>query len=419
MQIKEVPISEVTPYERNAKKHPQDQIEHIANSLKRFGWKQPLVVDKDGVVVVGHGRLLAARKLGYEKVPVLYADDLTEDEIKAFRLADNKTNESAWDDELLDLELDEIEDINMGEFGFSRGLDVSEEEGAIIEDDYEVKLPEEPKSKRGDIYQLGEHRLMCGDSTVMADVGKLVCENDIDLVVTDPPYNMNYEGGGGTKDRKEKRIIGDHMPKAQFKTFLESAFRCYEDVMKDGATIYCFYKELGEGVFITAMKDAGLTFKQELIWVKDQLVLGGAKYQNIYEPFLMGCKGKSIKKWNGGRKQRSVIESFEFMDEEELRNTIKELIDGLDADILREKKQLRNDLHPTMKPVRLIARLIKNSSNIGDCICDLFGGSGTTVIAAEQLGRKAYIMEIDPKFCDVIVDRWETFTGKKAVLLNE
>lgn len=176
---------------------------------------------------------------------------------------------------------------------------------------------------------------------------------------------------------------------------------------------------MGEGVFIQTMADGGLTYKQELIWVKDHLVLGGSKYQSQYEPFLMGCKGKKIQVWNGARNQRNVIESIDFMGEDELRNALKNLLSEQDSDIIREKKQLVNDLHPTMKPVRLIAKLIQNSSNKDDCVLDLFGGSGTTMIAAEQTKRSAYLMELDPKFVDVIVRRYETFTGKKAVLVSE
>lgn len=239
------------------------------------------------------------------------------------------------------------------------------------------------------------------------------------MVVTDPPYNMAYEGAGNTKDRKSKRIMNDKMSSEDFRQFLTDVYRNYYCVMKDGASIYVFYKELGEGVFITALSEGGLTYKQELIWVKNQIVLGGSKYQSMYEPFLMGCKGKSIKVWNGKRNQRSVIESIDFMGEEELRDAIKDLMECFDPDILREKKQTVNDLHPTMKPVRLIAKLIQNSSNPGDAVMDLFGGSGTTMIAAEQTGRRAYLMELDPKYVDVIVDRWEKFTGKQAKLLTE
>ena len=258
---------------------------------------------------------------------------------------------------------------------------------------------------------------MCGDSTSITDVEKLTAGRLIDLVVTDPPYNMGYEGAGKSKDRKSKRILNDKMPESKFEDFLSAIYNNYFCSMADGASIYVFYKELGTGVFITAMNKSGLTYKQELIWVKNKIVLGGSKYQSMYEPFLMGCKG-SIKTWNGARKQRSVIESIDLMDEEALRQTIRDLLSEEDVDVIRERKQLVNDLHPTMKPVRLIAKLILNSSNAGNAVMDLFGGSGTTLIAAEQTNRNAYLMELDPKYVDVIIARWEQFTGEKAVLLN-
>lgn len=243
---------------------------------------------------------------------------------------------------------------------------------------------------------------------------KLTQNDEIDLVVTDPPYNMAYEGAGNTKDRKSKRIMNDKMPEADFAKFLKAVYTSYYTTMKDGASIYVFYKELGTGVFMQAMREAGLTFKQELIWVKSQLVLGGSKYQSMYEPCLMGCKGKSIKVWNGKRKQRSVIEHIDLMDEEELRTALLDVLHEEETDIIREKKPLKNDLHPTMKPIKLLAKLIQNSSNKGDIVLDLFGGSGSTLIACEQLGRVCYTSELDPKFCDVILQRWEKFTGKKA-----
>lgn len=206
------------------------------------------------------------------------------------------------------------------------------------------------------------------------------------------------------------------MPEDQFEQFLQDVYGSYYMAMKDGSSIYVFYKEMGSGVFMRKMRDAGLTFKQELIWVKNQIVLSGGKYQSMYEPCLLGCKGKSIKKWNGKRNQRSVIESIDLMDDEELRITIKELLASAeDIDVIREKKQLVNDLHPTMKPIRLLAKLIRNSSDSGDVVLDLFGGSGSTLIACEQLNRKCYMCELDPKYVDVIIERWEKFTGKKAV----
>ena len=241
----------------------------------------------------------------------------------------------------------------------------------------------------------------------------------IDLVVTDPPYNMNYKGAGNAKkESRNRKIINDHMSDEKFDKFLDGVYECMNEVMKEGASLYVFYKELGKGAFINALSRSKLNFKQELIWVKNQLVLGGSNYQNIYEPFLYGCKEK-VGTWNGGRKQRNVIESIDLMNEEELRESIRDLLDCEDTDIIRERKQLKNDLHPTMKPIKLLAKLIVNSSIKNEKVLDVFGGSGSTLIACEQLDRICYMMELDPHYCDVIINRWETLTGKKAELTNE
>lgn len=231
---------------------------------------------------------------------------------------------------------------------------------------------------------------------------------------------MGYEGAGGTpkKQRSKNKIKNDNLPKEEFERFLLSVYQCLSERMRDGASFYVFYKELGEGTFIRLLEAAGLTFKQELIWVKNQIVLGGAKYQNMYEPCLFGCKGKSVKGWYGSRKNRSVIEHIDLMGEDELRDALRDLLDGLGTDIIREKKVLVNDLHPTMKPVKLLAKLLRNSTRYGDCVLDAFGGSGSTLMACEQIGRTCYMMEYEPKYVDVIIKRWEGFTGKKAVLLN-
>ena len=241
-----------------------------------------------------------------------------------------------------------------------------------------------------------------------------------DLVITDPPYNMAYEGAGNTPDdqRKKNKILNDNMPDAEFEQFLIASYASMNAAMKNGASCYVFYKELGKGVFITAMQEGGLTFKQELIWVKNQIVLGGSKYQSMYEPCLFGCKGKSIKFWYAGRKEKSVIESVDMMNEFELRIAIKEILDNIETDIVREKKQLKNDLHPTMKPVKLLAKFIFNSSKKNDIIFDPFGGSGTTLIAAEQTGRSCRMLELDERYADVIILRWENLTGKEAELIE-
>ena len=408
MNIKDISLKKIKPYKKNAKLHPDDQVQFIANSIKEFGWKQPIVLDKDNVIVIGHGRFLAAKKLGLESAPCIYADDLSEDQIKALRLADNKTNESEWDLDLMNFEIDDIGSIDMELFGFD--LSEEEEETEIIEDEV-PEIPEEPKSILGDLYLIGRHKLLCADSTSLDSVGRLMDGELANLVVTDPPYNMDYQGAGNTKNRDSKKIMNDNMSDQMFYKFLRDMYHCYYNYMEDGASIYVFYKELGNGVFIRTMVESGLTFKQELIWVKNHLVLGGSKYQSIYEPFLMGCKGKTIKTWHGGRKQTNVIESFDLMNEDELRDTIKEILDSINTDIVRENKQVVNDLHPTMKPVRLNARLIQNSSNKDDIVLDLFAGSGSTMIASEQLNRSCYMCELDPRFVDVIVQRYVNFVG--------
>lgn len=415
-------INQLKPYENNPRIN-DNAVDAVAASIKEFGFKVPIIVDKDNVIVAGHTRLKAAQKLGLEEVPVIVADDLTEEQVKAFRLADNKVSELAdWDFQKLEEELAGI-DIDMSRFNFDMKELSSEfdKHKDIVEDDFNVEAElesiTEPVCQMGDVYQLGDHRLLCGDSTKKEDVEKLLQGKLADLVVTDPPYNMAYEGAGNTPDskRKSNRILNDKMSDADFHTFLFLVYEAMAHGMKDGASCYVFYKELGNGVFITAMQEGGLNFKQELIWVKNQLVLGGAKYQNMYEPCLFGCKGKQVASWYGKRKQTSVIESIDTMNEIELRDAIRELISGIETDVVREKKPLVNDMHPTMKPIKLLARLIRNSSAENDIVLDQFGGSGSTLIACEQLKRACYTMELDPKYCDVIIKRWETMTGKKAL----
>lgn len=412
-------ITELKPYEKNPRIN-DNAVEYVANSIKEFGFKVPIVIDQNNVIVAGHTRLKAAKQLGLKEVPVIIAEDLTPEQIKAFRLADNKTAEFAqWNEELLLQELMELQTSNfeMMPFGFiDETIELSSE---IIEDDYEVNIPEEPISQYGDMYKLGDHVLMCGNSIDIKDVKKLVNYSGVDLVVTDPPYNMSYEGAGNTskEKRKQNKILNDKMSDDDFKVFLTDAYKAMSAVMNDGASFYTFYKELGQGVFITALNNTGLTFKQELVWIKHQLVLGGSNYQSMYEPCVYGCKGKKVNKWFGKRKQKNVIEDIDLMTELQLKEVLKETLNLFETDVIRENKQLKNDLHPTMKPIKLLSRFIKNSSEKNDKVLDLFGGSGSTLIACEQLNRSCYMMELDPKYVDVIIDRWETFTGKKAIKL--
>lgn len=398
LKIEYILIDQLIPYQKNAKLHPQEQVEHIANSIREFGFRQPLVIDKDNVIVIGHGRLLAAKKLGLDSVPCVRADDLTDEQIKALRLADNKTNESEWDFGILDGELDDIFEIDMIQFGFERG-----DKDEVIEDDFLPELPEEPKAKLGDVYQLGRHRLMCGDSTNIDSVKKLCAGVVIDLLLTDPPYNVDYKGTAG-------KIKNDNMDSDSFRLFLRDAFVSARSVMKVGAVFHIWHAETEGYNFRGACSDAGLTCRQQLIWVKSSQTLGRKDFQrmyegvltgdffideemvdNGYEPCLYGWKDGAGHKWYKKRKEKDVL----FFD-----------------------KPVHSAEHPTMKPILLFDYEMKCNTKKGDNVLDLFGGSGTTIMAAEQNGRNGFVMEFDPKFVDVIIDRWEKFTGEKAVLLN-
>lgn len=412
-------LNEIKEYENNPRRNAV-AVDKVAESIRQFGFKVPLVLDKHCVIVAGHARYKAAKQLGLDKVPCLVADDLSDEQVRAFRLADNKTAEfSEWDEELLLNELTGIFNIDMTMLGF----DLSAEAAATEphEDNFDIDKALEditkPVTQIGDVWQLGEHRLVCGDCAEAAVYKKLLQGNKVDLVVTDPPYNIGYCGAGGTSklQREQKKIANDNMAEEDFNLFLFTV-NCYlSEHLKNNASFYMFYKERGHGTFLDALQGSGLTFKQELIWVKNQIVLGGAKYQNMYEPIIFGCKGKKVGTWNGGRKERSVIEDVDLMNESELRDIVKQLTNEMDFDVLRERKQVRNDLHPTMKPIRLLARLINNSSNEQDIVLDAFAGSGSTLIACEQTVRRGFMIELDRKYCDIIVQRWERFTGAKAV----
>lgn len=414
-------IDDLVPYERNPRNNDA-AVEYVANSIREFGFKVPIIIDRDNVIVAGHTRLKAAKQLGLTEVPVIIADDLTPEQIKAFRLVDNRTAEYAtWDQDLLMNELMELktESFEMQPFGFTNeSIEIDRQE--VREDDYEVELPEEPTVKHGEIYQLGNHRLMCGDSTNIEQVKLLVDGKNVELVVTDPPYNMAYQGAGNTPKhkREQNKILNDKMSDDDFEMFLSSTYKAMCEVMNEGASFYTFYKELGRGVFITALRNTELTFKQELIWVKNQIVLGGSNYQSMYEPCVYGCKGEKVGQWYGRRRERSVIEDIDMMAETEVKTLLKETLSLFDTDVIRENKQLKNDLHPTMKPIKLLSKFIINSSMKKNNVLDLFGGSGSTMIACEQLDRQCFMMEYDPKYADVIIDRWETFTGQKAVKLE-
>ncbi|WP_347298166.1 DNA modification methylase [Dolosigranulum savutiense] len=383
--IQMMPIDTVKPYIYNPRVNDQ-AVDAVARSIEEFGFRSPIVVDESKTIINGHTRLKAAKQLGLEQVPVLLADDLTEEQVRAFRLADNKTAELAeWDDDMLEEELSLLDDIDMSEFGFEEiveELEVEEDEG------FDDELPKEPRAQVGDVYKLGGSRLVCGDS-LDPKTYELLCEGEeMDLYLTDPPYNIAYEG----KTAEALTIENDDMSDEDFRTFLFEAFTAAGDVMKPGASFYIWHAESEKYNFVGACNDVDWTIRQTLIWNKNQFTLGRQDYQWKHEPCLYGWKPGASHSWYGGYSETTVLDF---------------------------NKPNKNIEHPTMKPIELFAYLIKNSTKQGDNVLDNFGGSGTTIMACEQLDRHAFVIELDPKYVDVIINRWEEYTGEKAVKLNE
>ena len=376
-EIKYCDPLDLIPYENNPRIN-DDAIDVVANSIKEFGFKNPIIIDKDNVIVCGHTRRLAAIKLGLTEVPCIRADDLTEDQVKAFRVADNKTSElSTWDLDKLKIELGDIE-LNMADFGFEDLLDQMKELPEDDEFDADTELEKEAFVKKGDIWHLGRHKLMCGDSTT-SDVQVLMEGKYADLCVTDAPYNVDYEGGSGMK------IQNDNMSGEEFYKFLDKAFKNINLSLKPGACFYEFFATREHVNFENALKDNDLSPKQELIWSKNgQFTLGRQDYQWDFEPCFYGWKNGASHNWYSDRKQKCVL-TFD--------------------------KPKRNELHPTQKPVPLISYLMKNSSRPKDLVIDLFGGSGTTLIAAEETDRTCFTMEIDEKYASAIVRRYVKARG--------
>ena len=377
VQVIQMKLTDLIPYENNPRIN-DDAIDVVANSIKEFGFKNPIIIDKDNVIVCGHTRRLAAIKLGLTEVPCIRADDLTEDQIKAFRVADNKTSElSTWDLDKLKIELGDIE-LNMADFGFEDLLDQMKELPEDDEFDADTELEKEAFVKKGDIWHLGRHKLMCGDSTT-SDVQVLMEGKYADLCVTDAPYNVDYEGGSGMK------IQNDNMSGEEFYKFLDKAFKNINLSLKPGACFYEFFATREHLNFENALKDNDLSPKQELIWSKNgQFTLGRQDYQWDFEPCFYGWKNGASHNWYSDRKQKCVL-TFD--------------------------KPKRNELHPTQKPVPLISYLMKNSSRPKDLVIDLFGGSGTTLIAAEETDRTCFTMEIDEKYASAIVRRYVKSRG--------
>ena len=416
-------IEDIKPYEKNPRKN-DDAVEYVANSIKEFGFKVPIVIDKQNVIVAGHTRYKASKQLGLKEVPCIVADDLTDEQIKAYRLADNKVSEhSEWDFELLEEELNDIFNINMSEYGFEMSLE--EEEKEIVEVDV-PEMVEETRTKPGYIYQLGKHRLMCGDSTKAENLKELLDENIIDLIMTDPPYNVNYgsinETGYGKERHNSRPIENDDMSEEDFYQFLYSVFSSAIEHVKPGGAFYVWYASKSVVNFQKSLEDAGFLVKQEIVWNKNSFTLGRQDYQWKHEPCLYGWKEGAGHYFTKDRTQTTVIEDkidLDKMKKEDMRKLLEEFINNqVPTSVVDENKPTVNDLHPTMKPIRLIAKLVKNSSRENENVLDLFGGSGSTLMACEQLNRKCFMMEYDPHYIDVIVKRWEEFTGEKAILIK-
>lgn len=419
---------DLKPYERNARKHSSKDIDQIKASIQADGFNDPIGIwGEENLIVEGHGRQIAAIQLQLEKVPCIRLDHMTEAQRRDYAIRHNRTAElSSWDEEILRMEMADLEadGIDMSGLEFD-GLTFEDEEPETgeLEEDEPPELREETITKRGEIWQLGRHRMMCGDATSAEDVHKLTGGGEADLLLTDPPYNVNYTGG--TEDAL--KIENDKMGTEQFREFLTSAMTEAKNAIKPGAAFYVWHATINSETFQTAIRAAGLEIHQGLVWVKSQPVLSRADYLYKHEPCLYGWKPGAAHYWRGGRKQKTVLtqsDVYELRDKTagELLKFIEEFIcdhETQETDVLYEKKPIRNDAHPTMKPIALMGRLIRNSSREGETVLDLFGGSGSTLMACEQLGRTCWMMEIDPKYADVIIRRWEAFTGEKAVRIDE
>ena len=384
-QVEKVSIEKLIPYARNARTHDEAQVSQIAASIKEFGFNNPILISDDYSIIAGHGRLAAARKLGLAEVPVIRLSHLSDTQRKAYVLADNRLALNAgWDNDLLKLELIELkaEDIDLEMLGFSAEeldglLNALEQTEGLTDEDAIPEPPEEPITKPGDIWILGKHRLMCGDSTSVDAVDKLMQGQKADMVFTDPPYGVDYKG-----------INNDE--RSGLEDLLRQAFANYLTACKSGASCYVFHSDKCADIFHLVFREF-FHFSSMIIWAKNSLTLSRTDYQSQHEPCLYGWMNNGSHAFYGDRKQVSV---WKFD---------KERVVG----------------HTTPKPVALIERAVHNSSKSDDIVIDLFGGSGSTLIACEKTGRSCRMMELDPKYCDVIVKRWEEFTGKKAELVSE
>ena len=426
MKIEVLPIDSLKPYENNAKIHTPAQVAQIAASIKEFGNNDPIAVDENNMVIEGHGRLLALKSLGVKEAECIRLVGLTDDQKRAYIHIHNQlTMNTGFDMDILTQELKSIEGIDMSFFGFDMDFSIDQDfdfdDGQNVEDELlSSSAAKEPRTKRGQLWQLGRHRLMVGDSTSEEDVDKLTGGEAMDLCITDPPYNVNYEGG----TQEKLTIINDDMDDLSFYRFLQNFYAQMLRVLKYGASYYIFHADTEGLNFRAALQEAGGQVKQNLIWVKNSLVLGRQDYQWKHEPILYGWKDGAGHYFVNDRCQTTVFENkpdLDSMTREELADLAEKLLAKLEeipTSIIHHDKPVRSELHPTMKPVALCEKLIQNSSKRGEKVIDFFGGSGSTLMACEETGRICYTMELDTRYADVIINRWEEATGEKAVLMN-
>ena len=390
-KIKRKKVDALIPYARNARTHSDEQVAQLAASIKEWGWTTPVLVDEDGEIIAGHGRVMAARKLGIEEVPTMTATGWTKAQKQAYVLADNQLPQNAgWDMDLLSVEMKDLdaEGFDLSLIGFGDDMLANmlvDETAGLTDEDAVPDVPDDPVTVLGDVWLLGDHRLMCGDSTSIDALERLCSPHRADMWLTDPPYNVAYEG----KTKDALKIQNDEMGNDQFRQFLVDSYTAADAVMKAGAVFYIWHADSEGYNFRGAAHDAGWQVRQCLIWKKQTMVMGRQDYHWKHEPCLYGWKNGAGHLWATDRKQTTILE-FD--------------------------RPSRSKEHPTMKPVELFEYQMLNNTKGGDLILDSFGGSGTTMIAAEKNGRNARLMELDPKYCDVIVKRWCEFTGKDAML---
>jgi DNA modification methylase len=393
LRIEQWPVERLVPYARNARTHSDGQVAQVAASIAQFGFVNPILVGPDRVIIAGHARLLAARKLEMSEVPVIVLEHLSESERRALVIADNRLAANAgWDEEMLALELATLrdEDFSLDVLGFDEEeltclLAAEDAAEGLTDEDSIPEVAETPVSQAADLWNLGGHKLMVGDATVATDVQRLMGSDTADCVFSDPPYNIDYQGY--TKERLT--IQNDQMSGEQFKRFLLDSFQAFRSVVKPGASLYVCHSSSWQREFQNALEAAGFEVRCQIIWGKNTFAWGFARYKFQHEPIFYCHVAGQKDSWYGDKSQSTLWE---------------------------EKKPAANRLHPTMKPVELVERALVNSSQTGDLILDLFGGAGSTLIGCERRGRKARLMEIDPKYADVIVRRYQEYSGKCALL---